>query len=172
MLLHFGTSALYHARYGYSILNLLKVIEQIEIDMIKITRTFSIPEHEIEEQFIRASGPGGQKVNKTSSAVQLQFGIKESSVLPDKIKTRLITLAGNRVTSEGILVIESSEHRSQQRNRETARKKLAHLVRQALRPPRSRKKTRPTNASKEERLKNKRIRARKKQLRKSPKRNE
>lgn len=136
--------------------------------MIRVTKTFAIPERDVDEKFVTSSGPGGQNVNKVATAVQLRFDIEQASSLPKSVKSRLKKLAHNQITNENILIIESSEHRSQERNRKSARDKLAALVRQALHPPRKRKKTRPTKASTERRLERKRIRSRKKQRRKSP----
>jgi len=137
-------------------------------DMIRISRTFAIPESEIDEEFVQSSGPGGQNVNKVATSVQLRFNIKESSTLPSMVKERLKELAQNRITTDGVLIIESQSHRTQQKNRKAAREKLAQLIRKALKPPKKRKKTKPTRASHERRLEDKRLRARKKELRKDP----
>lgn len=136
--------------------------------MIRITRTFAISDHEIEEQFIQASGPGGQNVNKVASAVQLRFDIDASASLPEAAKQRLKKMAHNQITNEGILIVEAKNHRTQERNRKAAREKFAQLIRKSLKQPRKRKKTKPTRASQERRLESKKIRARKKNLRKSP----
>ena len=136
--------------------------------MIRVTRTFVIPERDIEEKFVTSSGPGGQNVNKVATAVQLRYDIDRASTLPQGIKDRLKKLAHNQITNENVLLIEASEHRSQERNRNAAREKLAGLVRQALHPPKKRKTTRPTKASEERRLENKKNNSRKKRLRKSP----
>ncbi len=117
---------------------------------------------------MQSSGPGGQNVNKVATAVQLRFNIDQSGVLPQNVKERLKALAHNRITSEGDLIIESQNHRSQHKNRKAAREKLAQLMRKALKPPKKRKKTKPTRASDERRLEEKRLRARKKKLRKDP----
>jgi len=137
-------------------------------DMIRISRTFDIPESEIDEKFVQSSGPGGQNVNKVATSVQLRFNIKESSTLPSMVKERLKELTQNRITTDGVLIIESQSHRTQQKNRKAAREKLAQLIRKALKPPKKRKKTKPTRASHERRLDDKRLRARKKELRKDP----
>src|SRR5262249_22309273 len=126
--------------------------------MIAITPTLSLDENEIEERFVRASGPGGQNVNKVSTAVQLRLDVAASS-LPDELKPRLITLAGNRMTSDGVLVIDSREHRTQAQNRDAARDRLIALIRRAAVPPRKRRPTRPGKAAKEQRLASKKRRA-------------
>jgi ribosome-associated protein len=110
-----------------------------------------IPDHELDERFVRASGPGGQNVNKVSTAVELRFSVA-ASTLPDEVKARLVKLAGKRMNAEGVLLIDSREHRTQAQNREAARERLADLVRRATMRPRPRTKTRPTNASRERRL--------------------
>jgi ribosome-associated protein len=140
--------------------------------MIRINRTLAIPENEVTEKFIQASGPGGQNVNKVATAVQLRFDIDASTVLPNNVKQRLYNLGRNQITTEGVLIIEAKEHRTQDRNRKAARDKFARLLRKALKPPIRRKKTRPTRAAKEKRLKNKKIRGRKKTLRQAPPRPE
>mgnify|MGYP006300245575 FL=1 len=136
--------------------------------MIRVTRTFAIPERDFDEKFVTSPGPGGQNVNKVATAVQLRYDVDQASTLPQGVKERLKKLAHNQITNENELLIEDSEHRSQERNRNAAREKLASLVRQALHPPKKRKTTRPTKASEERRLENKKIRSRKKRLRKSP----
>lgn len=136
--------------------------------MIKITKTFSIDEKNIEEQFITASGPGGQKVNKTATSVQLRFDIDAASVLPEKAKQRLKKIAQNQITHENVLIVEAKNHRTQESNRKAARKKLASLIREALKPENIRKQTWPTQASHEKRLRGKQIRSQKKQLRRKP----
>jgi ribosome-associated protein len=110
-----------------------------------------IPDHELDERFVRASGPGGQNVNKVATAVELRFNVV-ASMLPDGVKTRLMKLAGKRMNAEGVLLIDSREHRTQAQNREAARERLADLVRRAATRPKPRTKTRPTKASRERRL--------------------
>ena len=132
--------------------------------MTPINTTLAPHEREIEERFVRASGPGGQNVNKVASAVELRFDVAASS-LPLHVKSRLTTLAGSRMTTEGVLVLDSREHRTQGQNREAARARLAALIQQATVRPRTRTPTRPGRAAKERRLSEKKLRARVKGLR-------
>ncbi len=119
--------------------------------MIRITDAIVLRDEEIHERFVRASGPGGQNVNKVATAVELRFDVAASS-LPEAVKLRLIEQAGRRVTSDGVLVIDSREHRTQAQNREAALARLVALIQHAARPPRRRRKTRPSAAAKERRL--------------------
>jgi ribosome-associated protein len=128
--------------------------------MIRITHRISIDENELDEQFIRASGPGGQNVNKLSSAVQLRFGVRASPNLPDDVRERLERLAGSRLTRDGVLIITAQRHRTQERNRADARERLIELIRDAAVPPVPRRPTRPTRASRERRIESKKHRAR------------
>ncbi|MFV0369291.1 MAG: alternative ribosome rescue aminoacyl-tRNA hydrolase ArfB [Hyphomicrobiaceae bacterium] len=120
--------------------------------MLKVSRTISIDDSELEERFVRASGPGGQHVNKVSTAVELRFDVRRSPSITDTVRRRLGTLAGRRLTDEGILVIRAERFRSQERNREDARTRLAALIAEAAKPIKHRVKTRPTLASKRRRL--------------------
>lgn len=126
--------------------------------MIYVTDTLSLDEREIDERFVRASGPGGQNVNKVSTAVELRFNVAASS-LPDDAKRRLITLAGSKMNSEGILLIDSRENRLQSQNRVAARARLVALIRQALVRPRTRRPTRPKAGAREKRLTVKKLRS-------------
>jgi ribosome-associated protein len=124
--------------------------------MIEITSSLSIEESEIQYDFIRSSGPGGQNVNKVSTAVQLRFDVAHSPSLPEDVKTRLAAVAGSRMTGEGVLVIEARQYRSQDQNRADALLRLVDLLRQVANPPKPRKKTRPSVAAKARRLDEKR----------------
>jgi ribosome-associated protein len=132
--------------------------------VIRITDDVVIDDREVEERFVRASGPGGQNVDKVSTAVELRFDVRASS-LPSAMKDRLLALAAGRVTADGVLLIDSREHRTQARNREAARERLVELIAQAARTPRRRKATRPGRAAREKRLDAKKLRGQVKALR-------
>ncbi len=135
--------------------------------MISITDTIVIDERELDERFVRASGPGGQNVNKVATAVELRFDVGASS-LPAEVKARLAALAGSRMTTDDVLLIDSREHRTQAANREAARARLVALIQQAAIRPKKRRPTRPGRAEKEKRLTAKKIRARVKGTRARP----
>jgi ribosome-associated protein len=126
--------------------------------MIRIGGFIEVDERDIEERFVRASGPGGQNVNKVATAVELRFRVHGSS-LPGEVQQRLIALAGNRMTSDGVLLIDSREHRTQAQNREAARRRLMSLLERAAKRPRRRKPTAPGAAAREKRLQSKKRRS-------------
>ncbi len=127
--------------------------------MIPVTDAISIDEREIHMDFVWSSGPGGQNVNKVATAVQLRFDVQHSPSLPDDTRERLIRLAGKRITKEGILMVDARRFRTQEQNRNDAVGRLVDLIRRAVERPKPRKKTRPTQASKEKRLEAKRRRS-------------
>ena len=133
--------------------------------MIRITSRIAIDEREVDESFVRASGPGGQNVNKLSTAVQLRFDVRGSLSLPDDVKARLERLAGARLTRDGVLVITAQRHRIQGRNRDDALDRLIDLIRRAAVAPTPRRATRPTRASRERRIESKKRRGGIKHLR-------
>lgn len=137
--------------------------------MIQVTRTISLDEREIEESFVRASGPGGQHVNTTASAVQLRFDVSNSPSLPDRVRERLMRLAGRRLTADGVLVIVAQEHRSQFENRQEALSRLLELIRKAAEPPPPpRRPTKPSQGAKRRRMDSKSKRGAVKRLRGKP----
>jgi ribosome-associated protein len=133
--------------------------------MIRVNAQIEIDEREIEESFVRASGPGGQNVNKLSTAVQLRFDVRRSPSLPGEVRTRLERLAGARLTRDGVLVIMAQRHRTQARNRDDALERLVDLIRRAAIAPRPRRPTRPTAGSRERRIETKKRRGSVKGLR-------
>ena len=133
--------------------------------MIRITDTLSISDDELSETFVRASGPGGQNVNKVSTAVELRFDVRGSRSLPDAVAVRLMRLTGKRLTKDGVLVIRADRHRTQEMNRSDARKRLVDLIREAATPPKPRIKTRPPKAAKVRRVEGKKRRSGVKKLR-------
>jgi ribosome-associated protein len=135
--------------------------------MIRVTAKISIDEREIDESFVRASGPGGQNVNKLATAVQLRFDVRHSPSLDDDVRARLERLAGSRLTRDGVLVILAQRHRTQARNRDDALDRLIELIRQAAVAPLVRHPTRPTRASRKRRIESKKRRAGIKHLRRS-----
>src|SRR5262245_21840130 len=135
--------------------------------MIRITPSISIGEGELEEHFIRPSGPGGQNVNRLASAVQLRFDVRRSPSLPDDVRARLERLAGRRLTRDGVIVIDAQRHRTQERIREDARERLVDLIRRAAVAPVPRRATKPTAAARERRLQSKKRRSSIKGLRRT-----
>jgi ribosome-associated protein len=127
--------------------------------MLHVTPSIVIADHELDERFVRASGPGGQNVNKVSTAVELRFDVAASTLAAD-VKARLYALAGKKMSTDGVLLIDSREHRTQAQNRSAARARLVALLRRAAVRPKSRRKTRPTKAARERRLMAKGQRAR------------
>ncbi|MGC1780246.1 MAG: alternative ribosome rescue aminoacyl-tRNA hydrolase ArfB [Xanthobacteraceae bacterium] len=135
--------------------------------MIRVTEKISLDDHEISEEFIRASGPGGQNVNKLSTAVQLRFDVRHSPSLPADVRTRLERLAGSRLTHDGVLIITAQRHRMQGRNRQDALDRLIELIRRAAIAPIKRRATRPTAGSRERRIEGKKRRGGIKRLRRA-----
>ncbi len=135
--------------------------------MIRVNQNIALDENEIQEDFVRSSGPGGQNVNRVATAVQLRFDIVNSASLPEDVRRRLLRLGGSRVTRDGILIIDARRFRTQEKNRQDARQRLIELVKKAAEKPKHRHKTKPTSASKRRRLAEKRRRSRIKQQRQS-----
>jgi len=135
--------------------------------MIRITDQISIEESELEESFVRSSGPGGQNVNKLSTAVQLRFDVRQSPSLPNDVALRLMKLGGRRITKDGVLVIIAQSHRTQERNRADARERLFDMIRQAAVRPVPRRATKPTKASKQRRIEGKKRRSAIKSMRRT-----
>jgi ribosome-associated protein len=135
--------------------------------MIRVTDHISIDESEIEESFVRSSGPGGQNVNKLSTAVQLRFDVRRSPSLPNDVAIRLMRLAGKRMTKDGVLVLIAQNHRTQERNRAEAMERLIALIQEAAIRPTVRRATKPTKASKERRIEGKKRRSGIKEMRQS-----
>jgi ribosome-associated protein len=135
--------------------------------MIRVTAHIALDEREISEDFVRASGPGGQNVNKLSTAVQLRFDVRHSPSLPHDVRSRLERLAGSRLTREGVIIITAQRHRTQGRNRQDALDRLIDLIRKAAVAPVKRRPTKPTRASRERRIEGKKRRGGIKRLRHS-----
>lgn len=132
---------------------------------MRVTNTLEIDEAELEERFVRASGPGGQNVNKVSSAVELRFDLAANTSIPDDARQRLKRLAGRRLTTEGVIVIQADRFRSQEQNRADARARLVELIKKALVRPVARIKTKPSRGAREERMKAKTVRGQVKKMR-------
>ena len=126
--------------------------------MIEVAPGITLDERDLQESFVQATGPGGQNVNRVATAVQLRFNVLDAAGLPDDVRQRLLRLAGRQVTDDGVLIIQARRFRTQERNRQDARDRLVEMIRRALEPPKPRNATRPTRASREQRLTSKRHR--------------
>ena len=135
---------------------------------LKISETLSIDESELSERFVLSSGPGGQNVNKVSTAVELRFSLRDSPSLPDGLKARLAHIAGSRLTQDGVIIIDAQRFRSQQRNREDAVERLFEMIRAAAEAPKHRRPTRPSLGAKKRRLESKAVRSGTKTMRRKP----
>lgn len=135
--------------------------------MLSITSNLALDESELQESFIRASGPGGQNVNKVATAVQLRFDVRNSPSLPEPVKARLYAVAKNRISADGVITIQARRFRTQEQNRADARERLAAVIRQVLEPPKARRPTKPTRAVRARRLETKHQHSQTKQLRRS-----
>lgn len=135
--------------------------------MIRVTDTISLDESELEESFVRSSGPGGQNVNKLSTAVQLRFDVRRSPSLPNDVAIRLMGIAGSRMTKDGVLVLIAQKHRTQERNRAEARERLIAMIQEAAVRPVQRRATKPSKAQKRERLEGKKHRSSIKSMRRN-----
>lgn len=135
---------------------------------LKISEALSIDENELSERFVLSSGPGGQNVNKVSTAVELRFSVRDSPSLPEGLKVRLARIAGSRLTQDGVIIIDAQRFRSQQRNREDAVERLFEMIRTAAEVPKHRRPTRPSLGAKKRRLESKAVRSGTKTMRRKP----
>ena len=135
--------------------------------MIRVTDAINLDESELEESFVRSSGPGGQNVNKLSTAVQLRFDVRRSPSLPNDVAIRLMKIAGSRMTKDGVLVLIAQQHRTQERNRADARERLIGMIQEAAVRPTPRRATKPSKSQKRERLEGKKRRSSVKEMRRS-----